>query len=253
MKTGTIYLIENQVNGKCYVGKTTRFERRMYEHSIALATTKLLSPAIRKHGWENFTVQALHEDVPIHDIDWLERHCIWLFNSTPPYGYNLTLGGEGGLPTEETRAKQSESAKKRCTPEWRQNMSEFQKQRCIDGTNGLVNQSEESRERTVEAQRERVRQGTHNFQTQVNPQHIPEVKARITNAVRDRVRQGTHNFVGDSNPNARRLADGTHNFLDPKVREKARTPESRAKAERTKRRNKGQLDWVNAQQFPDEC
>lgn len=48
----------------------------------------------------------------------------------PTYGYNMTDGGEGvkGMVySEETKQKMSRSAKKRCTDEWKKNMSEKNK------------------------------------------------------------------------------------------------------------------------------
>jgi len=46
-----------------------------------------------------------------------ERWWIATLDSMAPKGYNLTTGGEGAIPCEETRKKMSETMKRRMTPE----------------------------------------------------------------------------------------------------------------------------------------
>ena len=48
----------------------------------------------------------------------METLLIKLWNTVDPkYGYNLTYGGEGNVPSEETRKKQSEAKKGKYTGE----------------------------------------------------------------------------------------------------------------------------------------
>ena len=54
---GAVYLIFDKVNGKMYVGQTTRtLERRFKEHAKAASS---LGRAIRKHRKENFRCEVL--------------------------------------------------------------------------------------------------------------------------------------------------------------------------------------------------
>jgi len=87
-----IYKIENNIDGKFYIGKTTktleeRLRRHVYSH---VEGQTYLYKAMRKHGLENFSI-SLIEEVK-EDLDTRERH--WIAELNP--AYNMTLGGEGG-------------------------------------------------------------------------------------------------------------------------------------------------------------
>jgi group I intron endonuclease len=111
-----IYRITNTVNGKCYVGQTIQsLEKRWNNHCYAALrghAQQRLSRAIRKYGRDAFTVEILedcshttHEHIDAREIHWIAE-----YNSTNPrFGYNMTEGGEGGVPTDEVRAKMSAS------------------------------------------------------------------------------------------------------------------------------------------------
>ena len=106
---GTIYKITNTLNRKPYIGKTKqKLEKRMAQHRFNSKKGSIgLGAAIRKYGWDNFTVEVL-EICPIEKLS--EREIFWIteLNSKSPNGYNLTDGGEGLTnPSEETRAKMS--------------------------------------------------------------------------------------------------------------------------------------------------
>ena len=113
--TGIIYLIINEITKKLYIGKTVDFKRRMREHQNAKSKFSLLHKSIRKYGWENFSVIKLHEDVPLNDLEWLERHCILIWNTMAMdgSGYNLRFGGNRGLASEETKQKISKTQKEK--------------------------------------------------------------------------------------------------------------------------------------------
>ncbi|MBQ9441872.1 MAG: GIY-YIG nuclease family protein [Selenomonadaceae bacterium] len=86
-----IYKITNLENGKIYVGQTVQFEKRMKQHQHSKKTG--VDAAIKKYGWENFSVEIL-EECPEEMLD--EREIFWIakLNSMFPNGYNLTSGGE---------------------------------------------------------------------------------------------------------------------------------------------------------------
>lgn len=114
---GVIYKITNTLNGKSYIGKTRQgLGRRITQHKYDSKRGSLgIGAAIRKYGWENFTVEVL-EECPIELLN--EREIFWIaeLNSKAPNGYNLTDGGDGGRgcsPSAETRAKLSAKMKGR--------------------------------------------------------------------------------------------------------------------------------------------
>ena len=112
MAYGVIYKITNQINGKNYVGQTTRtIKKRFVEHAKAKTC---LGNAIRKHGKKNFTIEILEECETPEQLN--EREIFWIarFNCKHPNGYNLTDGGENGWShTEETCEKISAANKGR--------------------------------------------------------------------------------------------------------------------------------------------
>ena len=126
---GCIYLIRNTVNDKCYVGQT-RFDAmktRIPKHFSGNGS-KLLKRAIDKYGEDAFTIEILHDGIIPEFLDTLEIEAIAKYNTLVPNGYNLTAGGEGGIPSEETLRKMSEVQKgRKCSAETRAKISEAHK------------------------------------------------------------------------------------------------------------------------------
>ena len=94
-----VYLIENEVNGKQYVGWSSRsVEDRWRRHVLASirGNETLLYRAMRKHGVDNFTVYVLVTGVSMKEAKRLERSYIQeLATFSEEGGYNMTLGGDG--------------------------------------------------------------------------------------------------------------------------------------------------------------
>ena len=91
-----IYQIQNDVNGKLYVGKTEfSIEKRFKEHcNDAFKETSEKRPlysAMRKYGIEHFHISLIEEtDNPE------ERENYWIeYLGTFKNGYNATMGGDG--------------------------------------------------------------------------------------------------------------------------------------------------------------
>lgn len=97
-----------------YVGKTTktiedRFEGHVYD-AFGRKSKTYLCRSVRKYGVENFKLEKLCKCVRVGKLDLMEKFFIKkLKSSNREFGYNLTLGGEGGVPNEETRAKMGRS------------------------------------------------------------------------------------------------------------------------------------------------
>lgn len=89
-KVGTIYVLRNKINGKCYVGQTTvPLARRLSEHKCK---GQIISKALRLYGekaFESFQVEGL----PIEALDDFEKELIARLGSRSPAGYNLDGGG----------------------------------------------------------------------------------------------------------------------------------------------------------------
>ena len=113
---GVIYLIQNKVNGKSYVGQTRRkkVEMRWSQHK---KKPGIMKSAFDKHGVENFEFSIICE-IPNEELDDREILEIRERNTIVPNGYNIEEGGnKNKVIHSETRKKLSEARKKRVTTE----------------------------------------------------------------------------------------------------------------------------------------
>lgn len=121
---GIIYLIRNTLNGKVYIGQTTKtLERRWKEHNWSSRYKSPLKAALRKYGATAFTASVLHQAFSRQELDEMEVCAIWSHDSTNrSSGYNLTPGGKslgkgsqhpsfGREVSQETRLKISAANK----------------------------------------------------------------------------------------------------------------------------------------------
>lgn len=104
MKTGTIYCIENKVNGKKYIGMSTDYKRRWKNHNKYLNKGKhhniYLQRSWNKYGKENFEFKILEDNIKEENLSDREIYWIDYYNTFEGEGYNLTKGGEGMLGCE---------------------------------------------------------------------------------------------------------------------------------------------------------
>ena len=109
---GSIYLIRNHRNGKCYVGQTIgdAAKDRIHKHLNGRGN-QLIRHAIKKHGRDAFTFEILQDGVIPELLSIFEKEAIKAHNTVAPNGYNLTWGGEGCASSEETKRKISEAHK----------------------------------------------------------------------------------------------------------------------------------------------
>ena len=83
-----VYKITNLLNGKIYVGQTTReFEKRISEHQHN--TTSCIGQAIHKYGWENFKAEIIEYCSSIQELNEREKFWIEKLNTKFPNGYNF--------------------------------------------------------------------------------------------------------------------------------------------------------------------
>ena len=95
---GYIYLINNNVNNKKYIGQTIKsIEQRWKEHihKMHLCNDRPLYKAMEKYGLHNFTITLIEE---VDEILLNEREKYWIqYYDSFNKGYNATLGGEGTI------------------------------------------------------------------------------------------------------------------------------------------------------------
>lgn len=102
MFSGIVYKVSNKIDGKIYIGQTSRLlEDRWREHCHdAKYNTRpgsRLHKAIREQGEDKFLIEVLAFAKTKQELDTLETEYI-LFNNSLSHdrGYNLALGGAHG-------------------------------------------------------------------------------------------------------------------------------------------------------------
>ena len=112
---GCVYVWTNTVNGKQYVGQTVAtFDVRWKGHlgDAKSRSDRHFMRAIRKYGVDAFTVEVLFESTVQQELWDREKLEIAQRGTIDrAIGYNMTAGGEGGIPRPEVRAKRSATTK----------------------------------------------------------------------------------------------------------------------------------------------
>ena len=117
-------------NGKRYYGITCQKVNRRWRNGKRY--NEYFTRAINKYGWDNFEHIVIARGLTEEEAKWLEIELIREWDTTnPKYGYNQSLGGDGGnghVVTEETKKKVSEALKGRTfSEEHRNNLSKANK------------------------------------------------------------------------------------------------------------------------------
>ena len=96
---GYIYKITNNVNGKIYIGQTSKTVQERFNAHISKAkahVNRYLYDAMNHYGIENFSAEEI-EQCPKEMLD--EREIYWISfykSDNKENGYNMTSGGGGG-------------------------------------------------------------------------------------------------------------------------------------------------------------
>jgi len=109
-----VYKITNKINGKGYIGKTARPEKRFEEHFHQKRSSNYaIHHAIKKHGKDNFHFEIIAETTK-EEVDSLEIKLIAEHKTfITEHGYNETRGGDGGEMSEDVKKRISETLKRK--------------------------------------------------------------------------------------------------------------------------------------------
>lgn len=94
-----IYLIENNINHKKYVGQSVNIIARWQAHrcsaenNLAQDAYTAIHKAMQKYGKDNFTYTII-EECTVEQLDEREVYWIKYYNTYEGDGYNMTPGGE---------------------------------------------------------------------------------------------------------------------------------------------------------------
>lgn len=103
-----VYIHENKVNGKKYIGITRReVQKRWGYEGSGYKNCTYFWRAIKKYGWNNFLHEVLFQNLTGKEAIELEKILIKTFKANNKnYGYNITPGGSyTGQIKESTRKK----------------------------------------------------------------------------------------------------------------------------------------------------
>lgn len=105
MSFGIIYKVTNKINGKVYIGQTTRtLDKRQACHLSEMRACRYNSvfhKALRKYGKDSFIWEIVEHCNTKEELDEMEISYIKQCNSYK-FGYNLTSGGGGALGTKHS-------------------------------------------------------------------------------------------------------------------------------------------------------
>ena len=150
-----VYVHENKINGKKYIGITRRKVSERWGHKgNCYRKSPYFWGAIKKYGWDNFSHEILFQNLTGNEANELKKALIKAFKSNiKGYGYNIQAGGsdienktketskklslvnKGRKASEETRKKISQnhadvSGKK--NPMYGKHLERGQAVRCLD-------------------------------------------------------------------------------------------------------------------------
>lgn len=135
-KTWKVYVHINRINGKRYVGITSKQKpEHRWNGGRGYKENPHFFSAIEKYGWDSFDHVILFDGLSGEGAKEIEKSLISEWHTQDrEYGYNMTSGGDGTPdchPSAETRAKLSEARRK-------ENLSEETLRRRSEGLRGRV-------------------------------------------------------------------------------------------------------------------
>ena len=127
MRKYKVYLHENRINGKRYVGITSIKPENRWRNGEGYKGCRAFYGAIQKYGWENFRHEILFVDLTAKEASEKERELIRKWNTLVPNGYNLESGGvdEGIKQHNSTKSIHPKRKGHKWTEEQREHMREI--------------------------------------------------------------------------------------------------------------------------------
>ena len=109
-----LYRITDALNNKVYIGQTVDNKKRWMQHKSYAKnpekTGQYIHRAMNKYGVENFTFEIIATCLNQEDANEIESVLIVQYDSrNKENGYNLTVGGNHGGHSEETKQKLREA------------------------------------------------------------------------------------------------------------------------------------------------
>ena len=101
-----VYIHENKINGKKYVGQTCQSTHRRWRDGDGYKDNSYFYNAIQKYGWDNFEHEIVASNLTVEEANNFEALLIAKLDTmNPNNGYNLQSGGSNFTVSELTRQK----------------------------------------------------------------------------------------------------------------------------------------------------
>ncbi len=140
---GCVYQVRNKVNGKQYIGRTTKTmkcRKATHQQDAKGGSDLYFHRALRKYGFGAFEWKVLFDNIGEEDLDSVEVMMIRMKRTKAPNGYNMTDGGEGNAgwhPSKETIEKLRKShLGKHLSLQARLKVSKFNKGKTVSAETG---------------------------------------------------------------------------------------------------------------------
>jgi group I intron endonuclease len=88
-------------SNKNYIGQTKNLTKREKQHQSIKSKCTAFSSAIKKYGFDNFTLEILEQNLTLEEANIREPYWILFYNTLAPNGYNLMSGGNNSKHSEE--------------------------------------------------------------------------------------------------------------------------------------------------------
>lgn len=112
MSDYVVYMHENRINGKKYVGITSGDPELRWSNGCGYYKNKHFYDAIKRYGWDAFDHKILYSHLSKDDACRIEQEMIAKYQTQDKRkGYNLTSGGEHFKHSEESKMLMSERRK----------------------------------------------------------------------------------------------------------------------------------------------
>lgn len=113
-----VYMHENKVNQKKYIGITSQNINRRWQNGYGYRNQKHFFRAIEKYGWDMFNHYILFTNLTKEEAEQKEVELISKYKATDKnYGYNIDNGGNSvGKLSEETKNKIKKAKCGICSP-----------------------------------------------------------------------------------------------------------------------------------------
>jgi group I intron endonuclease len=149
-----IYLLRNTVNGKTYIGKTTKTPEKRFRQHVESSKQKrtYLQRSINKHGEDKFMIEVLEVVQEKSLLD--SKEIYWIAKLEPEY--NMTPGGEGGNTTgkytEERKRERSIKSSASIKKMW-DHMSEDERKQRMEKTHSKTDYNSYSEKLSISRRR----------------------------------------------------------------------------------------------------